>query len=194
MVKTKNTKSRKVSSAASLGLIGVGLLLLGILAVFLLPGLVQPQDQDLLENATTPVITEFQAPEITLNNLEGETVALSDYRGKVVLVNNWATWCPPCKEEMPGLQAYFDDHQRQDFTVIAIEAGESLDEVMGFVREKGFTFPVWLDPDQQALTAFRNYSLPSSYIIDRDGIVRLAWMGMVSRNALEKYLTPLLEE
>ncbi len=98
------------------------------------------------------------------------------------------------KEQIPVGQAFFDEHRRQNFTIIAIEAGETASDVAQFVKQYGLTFPVWPDPDQKSIQAFRNMSLPNSYVIDRTGIVRLAWTGAISREILEQYVTPLLEE
>ncbi|MBP1700993.1 MAG: alkyl hydroperoxide reductase/Thiol specific antioxidant/Mal allergen [Chloroflexi bacterium] len=180
--------------ALPLVLIGSGLILIGIMALVLLP---KPQATAQKSSSTVyaiPVAVSFPAPEIRLSDLQGQSVTLSDHGGKVILVNNWATWCPPCKAEMPTLEGYYQDHQSQGFTIIAIEAGEPPEEVAEFARQYGLTFPVWPDPGLRALASFRNDALPSSYVIDRDGQVRLAWSGPISRELLEKFVTPLLEE
>lgn len=175
--------------------IGIGLVLLGVAAGFLwFPLAVSDQDQASSDQSVIPAKVNFKAPELTLQDLAGQETALEDYQGQVVLVNNWATWCPPCKEEMPTLQAYYTRHKDQGFNLIAVEAGEPLDEVAQFAKDYGLTFLVWLDPDTEALQAFNNYNLPSSYVIDRKGIVRLAWTGKISLQMLEKYITPILEE
>jgi peroxiredoxin len=95
---------------------------------------------------------------------------------------------------MPELQAYYTAHAADGFVILAIESGETPDEVASFVRDQGLTFPVWLDPKGRALEAFQNWNLPSSYVIDRGGTVRLSWTGGVNQPTLEKYLTPLLKE
>jgi len=136
----------------------------------------------------------FPARNITLNDLRGQPVSLADYQQQIVLVNNWATWCPPCKSEMSVLQKYYQEHVEQGFTLIGIEAGDPIQEVISFVSDNHLTFPILLDPDTISLTAFRNDSLPSSYVIDRTGTVILAWTGPISQSMLEKYLTPLLEQ
>ncbi|MEW6285213.1 MAG: TlpA disulfide reductase family protein [Chloroflexota bacterium] len=146
------------------------------------------------QNSVVPMAVEFEAPELALQTLEGKTEALADYRGQVVLVNNWATWCPPCKAEMPTLVAYHNKHAAKGFTVIAIEAGDPAEEVRQFAERYGMTFPVWLDPGGEALKAFRNGTLPNSYVIDRTGTIRLAWTGEISMEMLEKYVTPLIAE
>lgn len=180
----------------ALALVGVGLLILGGVALIWLPGATSnaaaPEAESLAR--AVPVAVDFPAPSLELNDLEGRPVSLADYLGKVVLVNNWATWCPPCKAEMPTLQAYFQAHASQGFVVIAIEAGEPVQQVKDFAAEFGLTFPVWPDPEVRALRAFRNDTLPNSYVIDRSGQVRLAWSGAISLANLEKFVTPLLEE
>src|SRR5574339_79424 len=85
-------------------------------------------------SSVVPVSVNLAAPELTLENINGQTESLATYRGNVVLVNNWATWCPPCKAEMPTLAAYYDEHRSEGFTIIAIEAGDSLEVVGPFVQ------------------------------------------------------------
>ncbi len=194
MSRGKRQRRQSASShALGLGLIGAGLLVLGVVAWALLPGWSRVASSQ-AQNSVIPVEVNFPAPELHLSDLRGNPVSLADYRGQVVLVNNWATWCPPCKAEMPALQAYYEKHHHQNFTIVAIEAGEPPAEVVAFVQQYGLTFPIWLDPDQKATAAFRNPGLPSSYVIDPEGTVRLAWTGAISREMLEKYVTPLLEE
>ena len=191
--------SRRVK-AGGMVLVGAGLLILGVLAGILLltneanANRSQPDNETAQLPSVVPAQVNFPAPDLSLSDVEGNPVSLADYRGQVVLVNNWATWCPPCKAEMPALQAYYEDHQDQGFVLVAIEAGEPADEVAQFASDYGLTFPVWLDPDSAALEAFNNFTLPSSYVIDAQGTVRLAWSGAISREMLETYLTPLLEE
>jgi len=145
-------------------------------------------------NSVVPMAVNYAAPELSLENINGETESLADYRDKVILVNNWATWCPPCKAEMPTLVAYHNEHTADGFSVIAVEAGEPLDLVSQFAQSFGMNFPVWLDPDGASLNAFRNGTLPNSYVIDRTGTVRYAWTGEISMAMLEKYVTPLIAE
>lgn len=145
------------------------------------------------QGSVVPGTTRYPAPDLQLTTLSGEPAALSDYLGQVVLVNNWATWCPPCRAEMPELLAYYQAHADEGFVLIAINAGEPASVVQAFVNRLGLTFPVWLDPEMAALTAFQNPSLPSSYVIDREGVVRLAWTGPIDRATLEEYVTPLVE-
>lgn len=170
----------------------LGLALIGAAVVTLATPKSESQAADL--SSVVPIEVHFVAPELSLQNLHGITESLSDYREDVVLVNNWATWCPPCKAEMPTLSAYYNEHSREGFTLIAIDAGEPVEEVSQFAQSYGLKFAVWLDPNGEALRAFGNGSLPNSYVIDRTGTVRYAWTGEINRTMLEKYVTPLLAE
>jgi len=168
----------------------------GLLIVFAIFALSSPKSEGntASQNSVVPMEVNYAAPELSLENIQGGTESLTDYLGSVVLVNNWATWCPPCKAEMPTLVAYHNEHKADGFSVIAVEAGEPVDVVIPFVRSFEMTFPVWLDPDGASLNAFRNGTLPNSYVIDRAGTVRYAWTGEISMAMLEKYVTPLIAE
>jgi peroxiredoxin len=190
----KPKKNRHQSNLVALVLVGAGFILLAVVALLALLRTGGNLEDAREVSAAAPAQLNLPAPELELVDLQGNPVALADYRGQVVLVNNWATWCPPCKAEMPVLQAFFEDYQAQGFTVIAVEAGEPTAEVAEFATSFGLSFPVWPDPRQQALSAFRNANLPSSYVIDRQGRIRLAWTGIVTRPALETHIIPLLEE
>jgi peroxiredoxin len=171
--------------------VGIGVLLIGMAVLaFSTPN--PAGDTNL--SSVVPVEVSFAAPELSLQNIEGQIESLADYRGDVVLVNNWATWCPPCKAEMPTLAAYYNEHASEGFTIIAIEAGDPVEGVAQFVESYDLKFPVWLDPDGAATRAFGNGTLPNSYVIDRSGTVRYAWTGEISKAMLEKYVTPLLAE
>lgn len=174
---------------------GAGLILFAIAGIFW-----TKQSQEVFASnagdavSVVPVPVEFLAPELVLTDLSGAAVSLADYRGQIVLVNNWATWCPPCRAEMPELEAYYQAHKNQDFTLIGISAGDTQAQVESFVQEYALSFPMWIDEQSTALSAFRNNSLPSSYVIDKTGTVRLAWSGAISLAMLEEYVTPLLNE
>lgn len=171
-------------------LLALGLVLTAASAYFIL------SDESPLNVPTTvPVEVNFPAPELTLTDMQGVSRSLSDYRGQIVLVNLWATWCPPCKEEMPALQAFYDKHERNGFVIIAVNDGDPAADVFQFVKDYKLTFPVWLDPTYIATEqAFKTLNLPSSFVIDRDGTTRLMWVGGISRGMLEKHVAPLIME
>ncbi|MDL1911926.1 TlpA family protein disulfide reductase [Chloroflexi bacterium CFX6] len=184
------TDKKKTGRTLPLTLLALGLIL------------VAAAGYSILENASArtdlsvvPVRVNYPAPELTLTDIQGVTRSLADHRGQVALVNLWATWCPPCKEEMPALQAYYEKHRDEGFTIIAVNDGESRTDVIQFVNDYRLTFPVWLDPTYIATEqAFKTLNLPSSFVIDRGGTIRLRWVGGVDVKTLEKFVTPIIKE
>jgi len=145
--------------------------------------------------SAVPVNVNYASPELTLTDIQGVSHSIADYRGQVVLVNLWATWCPPCKAEMPALESFYKKYKDQGFTVVAINDGDPTKDVLQFVKDYRLTFPVWLDPTYIATEqAFKSLNLPTSYVIDRSGIVRLQWMGGISRKMLDQHVIPLITE
>ena len=174
--------------------IGAFLVLIGIALFIALQGTDGEAAAPAADLSVVPVAVNYPAPQLALENVNGETESLADFGGQVLLLNNWATWCPPCKAEMPTLKKFHDAHSAEGFTIIAVEAGDGKDEVLQFANSLGLTFPIWLDPDGAALNAFKNGNLPNSYVIDRSGTVRYAWTGEISLAMLEKFVTPLIAE
>jgi peroxiredoxin len=174
-------------------LVGLGLILLLGAALVLNGGRVNEEEQ-LDPLIFPPVELDQPAPELTLYDLDGNKVSLSDFRGQVVLLNNWATWCPPCRQEMPEFQAYYENHKSTGFQILAVEAGQPEDDVRAFVEQQGLEFRILLDPGNLSQRTFQQSTLPNSFVIDRQGQLKLAWIGAINRSTLEKYLTPLLEE
>jgi peroxiredoxin len=184
---------RQKQNTTILVLTGLGLVFLGVVALMAILSVGKGGTAARLENMSTiPIKVNYPAPELSLENIKGNTESLSDYQDKVVLVNNWATWCPPCKAEMPTFIAYYADHAMDGLMIIAIEAGEPKNEVQKFVDQFKMPFHIWLDPNGHSASAFKNNSLPNSYVIDRSGTVRLTWTGEINREMLEKFVTPLL--
>jgi peroxiredoxin len=170
--------------------LGLGLLLIAGSVYFLIQNAPPPTDL-----AAVPVKVNYPAPKLTLTDIHGTPSSLADLLGQVVLVNLWATWCPPCKEEMPALQDFYTDHKEDGFTVIAINDGDPTPDVLQFVKDYELTFPVWLDPTYIGTEqAFKTLNLPSSYVINRDGTIVLSWVGGINKKNLERYVTPVIEE
>ncbi|HET7657487.1 MAG TPA: redoxin domain-containing protein, partial [Bacillales bacterium] len=120
------------------------------------------------------------APNITLENLHGKTVNLSDYRGKTVLINFWATWCPHCKEEMAAIEQYYQDHHSKGFIVLSVNdlsAEKNRKVVASFVRSNHLTFLVVLDRNEKVSRIYRVGGLPTSYFIGPKGKVRAENVG-----------------
>jgi cytochrome c biogenesis protein CcmG, thiol:disulfide interchange protein DsbE len=184
------TSSRKKNLLVPLRFLGLGLVLIGASALLILRNV--PPGTEL---SAVPVKVDYPAPELTLEDIAGNSTSLADYRGQVVLVNLWATWCPPCKEEMPALETYYRRHRDDGFVIIAVNDGDPTPDVVRFVEDYGLSFPVWLDPTYIATEqAFKTLNLPSSFVIDRQGQSVLSWVGGVSLRTLEKHVTPIIEE
>src|SRR5437667_1099731 len=126
----------------------------------------------LLGMAGRPPLLGSPAPEIALKDLQGQEVRLSDLHGKVVLLNFWATWCKPCKEEMPAMQASYDKLRDQGFVVLAVNELEDAARVAEHIRTHGHTFLVVMDHDNRVANRYGVVGLPASFLIDRQGIVR----------------------
>ncbi len=171
--------------------IGFGLITVGVAAMTLIT---LRQDQANREIAVEPAKANYPAPALALNDLEGNPRSLEDYRGQVVLVNLWATWCPPCREEMPTLEAFYKKYQSQGFVIVGVNDGETPEQVTPFITELELSFPIWLDPNYLTEETFKTINLPSSYVIDRRGQVRLQWVGKITRKMLDKYVVPIIEE
>lgn len=112
------------------------------------------------------------APEFTLMNMEGEQVSLSDFRGQVVLINFWATWCPPCREEKPTMEKLYERHKDDGLVVLAVNVEENGYQVVSqYLMTNSFSFPIVLDPKAVAQSQYGVFRYPESYVIGRDGIV-----------------------
>lgn len=112
------------------------------------------------------------APDFTLKNMQGENVTLSDLRGKVVLVNFWASWCPPCRQEMPSMEELYQHLQDREFEMLAINVEENgPDAVAKFLEDKSHSFPILFDPQTQAQRRYNVSRFPETFVVDRNGIV-----------------------
>jgi peroxiredoxin len=129
----------------------------------------------------TPVAGRPSAPAFTLAGSDGRTYRLADFRGKVVLVNFWATWCAPCRREMPSMQRLWTLMRGEDFQMVAIDVGEDVAALSGFIAALGapIEFPVLLDHDASVSDAWPVIGLPTSFLVDRRG--RLAYRALGGR-------------
>jgi cytochrome c biogenesis protein CcmG, thiol:disulfide interchange protein DsbE len=128
----------------------------------------------------------FPAPDFELSTLAGESIRLSDLRGQAVLINLWATWCPPCRAEMPAIEKVYNEYKQDGLIVLAINMTYQDDpgRVPSFVEEYGLTFPILMDTQGTVGTDYQLRSLPSSYFIDREGIIKEVVIGGPMSEAL----------
>lgn len=128
------------------------------------------------------------APDFAATTLTGQDVRLSDYRGQVVMLNFWATWCPPCRAEMPGIQAAYAERQDEGFTVLAINNAETPAQIQPFAQSLGLQFPIVLDTSSQLQRTFGIRGYPTSIFVDAQGAVYATHPGFVSETDLEAYI------
>lgn len=139
----------------------------------------------------------FASPDFTLDLLEGGDVTLSDLRGKLVMVNLWASWCPPCRAEMPAIQKVYQDYQELGLVVLGVNTTNQDNEAdaAAFVREYGLTFPIPLDRDGSVSARYELRGLPTTFFIDRNGIIRSVVVGgPMSEAVIRSKVEDLLKE
>jgi len=148
--------------------------------------LVDQRQQIAAESRPSGAAAGAAAPDFELTSSDGQGIRLADLRGKVVLLNFWATWCPPCKAEMPDLNALQRKYgAERDFVVLGINDMENASDVIAFAEREGIAFPLLLDPDGRVIKdLFDVRYLPTSMIIDRDGNIRDTWRGQIAREAM----------
>ena len=124
----------------------------------------------------------FRAPAYSAVSLAGDSVSLSTYRGKVVLLNAWATWCGPCRQEIPELRALHQKYSKDGLTVIGVtvDAEGTNTQIQDFVKEFRMDYPLWHDPNERISAQYAIMGLPASFLIDRRGIVRWKSTGAVA--------------
>ncbi|MFA5523497.1 MAG: TlpA disulfide reductase family protein [Tissierellales bacterium] len=132
------------------------------------------------------------APDFILKDLEGNSVSIKDFKGeKAVFLNFWASWCPPCREEMPDLDKLYQEYKDDDFIVLAVNVGESEKTVKEFIVENDYSFPVLLDITQATGIAYNTFSIPTSVLVDKEGIIRAYRPGLMSYEQMVELLDNL---
>ena len=152
---------------------------LSLFAAALLFAAAAPNAAERGDQTLTPLNDRAQAPEFDLEDADGNRVRLSDYRGKPLIVNFWATWCPPCREEMPSMQRAWEQLSQEDIGLIAINVGEDADTIFQFTANYPVQFPLPMDLDSQVVQAWPVKGLPTTFVVDAEG--RLAYQAVGGR-------------
>ncbi|KYG89249.1 TlpA disulfide reductase family protein [Metasolibacillus sp. FSL H7-0170] len=131
-----------------------------------------------------------QAADFSLETIDGSTISLSDYKGQKVILNFWATWCPPCKAEMPHLQNFHENNEDGDVTVLAVNltASDSVSNAESFVDGYGLTFPVLLDIDGEVGQLYEVITIPTTFFIDEDGNIIEKFIGALDEESMENII------
>jgi thiol-disulfide isomerase/thioredoxin len=132
------------------------------------------------------------APVFALANDRGVPVSLEQYRGKVVVMNLWASWCPPCRAEMPDLQRLSQTYASRGVAVVGVNEGESPARAGAFAGSLGIRFPIWIDGQQQYGRVFSALGMPTTAIVDRNGVIAQAFDGQLTYDEMQKAVAGLL--
>jgi len=154
--------------------------------------------QSKLDYKIVPILQPMKdtapTPDISLGTLEGKQISLKDFRGKVVLLNFWASWCAPCREEMPAMEKLYQEFKDKNFTVLAIAVKDSRQDTLSFAKEFKLTYPIALDPDAKVGQEYGAWGLPVTYLIGPkgEGLARgwgpADWYGTPARRLIRDLL------
>ena len=146
----------------------------------------------------TALAEPLPAPDFTLQDMDAKKFSLKDYRGKIVMLNFWATWCPPCRREMPSMERLHQKFKGKDFVVLALNQMEDGDQVFTFTGDLGvdLSFPILFDKDSSVSRAYGVMGLPTTYLIDKKGNVRFRAIGgrEFDHPEVEKQILQLMQE
>lgn len=154
----------------------------------------KPKKIEELEELPVGIGIENMAPSFTLKDLDGNEVSLEDYKGQRVLLNFWASWCPPCRAEMPDMESFYQKYKDEGYTVIAVNMAsteKNSKDAPAFVEKNNLTFPVLVDEKGLIGALYNALSLPTSYFIDSDGVIRQKVTGPMSEEQMVKEMKNL---
>lgn len=176
--------------------VSLGLLAVVLAGILLIQGCT-PSSQSITSDgpeATAAVNVGESAPDFTLVDLDGNQVSLSDFRGKTVFINFWATWCPPCRAEMPEIEAIYQEYKDKGVIVIGVDILESEDVVRRFVEQGGYSWTFVLDISGEVAANYEVAAIPTSFFVDREGIIQAVSIGAMTKRAMENKLAEALPQ
>jgi cytochrome c biogenesis protein CcmG, thiol:disulfide interchange protein DsbE len=143
-------------------------------------------------NAAANLVVGQAAPDFTVDALDGTKVRLSELKGKPVVINFWATWCGPCRKEMPDMEAVYQQFKAAGLQVYGINVGESKVSISDFVNKVGATFPIAVDTHEEAQNAYKILPIPATFFIDANGTIKSIYQYQMSRSQIEAEVIRLL--
>ena len=143
-------------------------------------------------SALQGISTGNQARDFALKSLDGSKVTLSEFQGDVALINFWASWCSPCRAEIPDFEGAYQAHKDEGFVILGLNEQEAPQVIGPFIEELGMTYPVLLDEQGQVMREYRVLGLPTSLLVDRNGVIQVRHTGTLAAAQLESHLTKLL--
>lgn len=151
---------------------------------------ITPDGESLQQN------TEKPAPDFTVTDKDGNKVSLSDFGGKPVVINFWATWCGPCRSEMPAFEELYAKYGDEvSFVMINVDGtGTQMSDIAPFLQDAGYTFPVYIDSDFSASRSYNAHSIPLSVFVDKNGNITATHVGAMSKETIENYIQSAMKE
>jgi peroxiredoxin len=145
------------------------------------------------QTSKTAALVGAPAPDIAMIDNQGRVTHLSDLRGKPVYINFWATWCIPCREEMPEIVHAYAQHNNENLVILGVNVEEGPQEVRDFANTFKMNFPITLDSKGQVIAAYGVVAMPTSVFVDAQGIIRARWQGSLSAEQIEEHLRTILQ-
>lgn len=133
------------------------------------------------------------APDFRLKDIHGKEVGIADMKGKVILLRFWSTRCVSCKEEMPKLEISYKNLNSKGFEILAVNVEDTLEKALGFAHELNLTYPILIDENQSTANIYKVYGVPTTFFVDKQGVVRERIFGDMDNKAIENIILPLLE-
>ena len=144
------------------------------------------------QEAAVGINVDEIAPDFTLLDLDSNEVRLSEFRGKVVLINFWATWCPPCRAEMPDIESLYQEYKDKGLVIIGIDIGEPEATVRQFVQRGGYSWTFVLDSTGTVAANYNIRAIPTSFFIDREGVIQTVNIGAMTKQGMEAMLAEVM--